>query len=132
MQRAGRMTSRRPSDATSPKSSNRSRKLSDANGVAREPERLASKLRRALLDARAFVDGDKSRGRVTYVIVPEEVDVKANRDRLGLSRVEFARRFALPVHTVQKWEAGERKPDSGSRAYLLLISRDPDKVEQML
>ena len=56
----------------------------------------------------------------------EMVDVRGLRERLGLTREQFAWRFNLPVDTVEKWESGERRPDAGALAYLRVIAHDPD------
>ena len=55
----------------------------------------------------------------------DPVDVRSLRDRLALSREQFALRFNLPVDTVEKWETGDRQPDAGAQAYLRVIARDP-------
>lgn len=59
-------------------------------------------------------------------------DVRAIRQRLGLSQEAFARRFQLALRTVQEWEQGRRIPEGPGRTLLLLIERDPQGVEQAL
>ncbi len=83
-------------------------------------------------DAAAWLDGEESRGRATTVHVPTEVNVRAIRERLKLSQPEFARRYALPLASLRKWEQGTRKPDAASRAYLTMIERNPKAVEETL
>jgi putative transcriptional regulator len=58
------------------------------------------------------------------------VDVRALRERLGLTREQFAIRYGLEVETVRNWEAGRREPDTTARSYLRVISNDPEHVEQ--
>jgi len=50
----------------------------------------------------------------------------------GLSRVEFARRFALDPRALQDCEQGRRRPDRAARAYLTVIARHPEAVVEAL
>lgn len=61
-----------------------------------------------------------------------DVAVTAIRDRLKMTQQEFADSFGIPVQTLRHWEQGLRRPDEAARAYLLVISRMPDKVLQAL
>ena len=61
---------------------------------------------------------------------PQTVDVRALRQRLGLTREGFATRYGLEVETVRNWEAGRRDPDTTARSYLRAISNNPEHVEQ--
>ena len=67
-----------------------------------------------------------------YVEVPEDVDVRAVRSKLGLSQAEFSRRYALRPRSLQEWEQGRRRPESAVRAYLTVIARNPDAVGKAL
>lgn len=58
------------------------------------------------------------------------IDVRALRQRLGLSREQFARRYGLEVETLRNWEIGRREPDTTARGYLQAIANDPERVEQ--
>ncbi len=90
-------------------------------------DRLESSLRQAL----AFVEGtaDESQYRVH---IPREIDVRAIRDKLGLTQEEFARRFGFSVNTLRHWEHGRRVPEGPTRAYLVVIDRAPKAVEKAL
>ncbi len=61
---------------------------------------------------------------------PQAVDVRALRQRLGLTREGFAARYGLELETVRNWEAGRRDPDTTARSYLQAISNDPEQVER--
>ena len=91
----------------------------------------AESIIRGLEEAVAYANGtaDRSRYRVT---VPAAMDVKAIRGRLGLTQDEFASRFGFSVRTLQHWEQGLRTPEGPSRAYLLVIDRDPAAVQKAL
>jgi DNA-binding XRE family transcriptional regulator len=63
---------------------------------------------------------------------PDAVDVRAIRERLGLTQEEFAVRFGLGLDTVQNWESDRRQPDRTARSYLTAISRIPDRIQEAL
>ena len=67
-----------------------------------------------------------------YIEIPEDVDVKAIRSRLGLSQAEFSRSYAISQRSLQEWEQGRRRPDGAVRAYLTVIERNPKAVEAAL
>ena len=64
--------------------------------------------------------------------VPGPVDVKAIREKSGLSQSQFARRFGFSTRTLQDWELGRTQPPSAVRAYLTVIDRFPKTVEKAL
>ena len=66
------------------------------------------------------------------VHVPDEVDVKAIRERLGLSQADFAARFGLSLAAVRNWDQGRCRPEGAARAYLTVIGRAPGAVERVL
>lgn len=59
------------------------------------------------------------------------VDVKALRQRLGLSQYKFSHIYGIPLDTVRHWEVGRRKPRGSTALLLALIERNPDLVEQV-
>lgn len=63
---------------------------------------------------------------------PPVPDVKAIRQKLGLSQATFARRFGFSVRTVQQWEQGRAVPDRPARILLKVIENAPRAVEQAL
>ena len=64
--------------------------------------------------------------------IPENIDVKAIRDKMGLSQSSFANRFGLSVYSLRNWEQGKRQPDPAARAYLKVIDKAPDFVAKVL
>jgi putative transcriptional regulator len=50
------------------------------------------------------------------------------RDRLGLSKEDFADRFRIDLETLTQWEEGRAVPESMARAYLRVIERNPEAV----
>jgi putative transcriptional regulator len=80
--------------------------------------------------ARAFARGDVTEGFV--VRVPDAIDVKAIRQKLGLSQEAFALRFGFSPAGVRDWEQGRRQPEHAARLLLLVIDEAPGTVERVL
>jgi len=66
------------------------------------------------------------------VHIPENINVKAIREKIGLSQCSFANRFGLSVYALRNWEQGKRQPDPAARAYLKIIEKVPDVVTNVL
>jgi putative transcriptional regulator len=90
------------------------------------------KLVAAIREAAAIAWGEAEPAAVHPIPLPLEVDVRAVRAATGLSRAEFARRFALDPRALQDWEQGRRRPDRAARAYLTVIARRPEAVVEAL
>jgi len=90
-------------------------------------EQILGSIRRTREVLRGEVDG-------AYVTVhtPESVDVKAIRERLGMSQSKFAKSFGLEVATVRSWEHGRRRPEGAARVLLRVIDREPEAVQRAL
>jgi putative transcriptional regulator len=58
--------------------------------------------------------------------------VQRLRQKLNLSQPAFAERFQIPVASLRDWEHGRRMPDAATRAYLIVIEREPDAVQRAL
>ena len=58
--------------------------------------------------------------------------VKIIRRTLELTQEEFSTRYRIPLGTLRDWEQGRAEPDQPTRAYLMLIARDPDYVHRTL
>jgi len=84
-----------------------------------------------LEDALAYTQGDRSRGKETIVDVPT-VDVRAARQRLGMSQPDFAMAFGVSVSTVRNWEQRRRQPKGAARVLLTVIERNPGAVVEAL
>lgn len=66
------------------------------------------------------------------VHIPERLDVKAIRRKVCMSQEEFARHFGVSKRTVQDWEQHRRIPSGPSRAFLVVIDREPAAVRRAL
>ena len=58
--------------------------------------------------------------------------VKALRQRLGMTQVEFAEAFRLPVSILRDWEQHRSTPDAPARALLRAIDRQPETMRHLL
>jgi len=58
--------------------------------------------------------------------------VKIIRRALGLTQEEFAARYRIPLGTLRDWEQGRATPDQPTQAYLTVIARSPEGVQQAL
>lgn len=83
-------------------------------------------------EALAIVKGEVKPARVTTFKPSIALEIRKIRLATGLSRTEFARRFALDPRALQEWEQGRRRPDRAARAYLTVIARKPKEVEEAL
>ena len=89
---------------------------------------LGRELIASMREATAIVRGEKDAARVH--LLPVDIDVRALRERLGLTRPAFAQRFGLAVAAVRDWEQGLRRPDPAARVLLMVIARSPETVAQ--
>lgn len=66
------------------------------------------------------------------VHIPEAIDVKRIREKLGMTQASFARVFGFRLATLRHWEQRKRTPEGPARAYLTVIDREPDVVRKAL
>ena len=92
---------------------------------------VAESILRGLEQAVAYVEGHADE-RDYRIHIPERVDVKAIRAKLAMTQEEFAGRFGFSVNTLRHWEQGSRQPEGPTRAYLIVIDRAPQAVQQAL
>ena len=92
--------------------------------------KAGSKLIKSAQQALAYARGEATEGFVAHV--PDEVDVKAIRQSLGLTQPEFSLRFGFDVRAVQDWEQKRRQPDRAARVLLKVIAREPEAVQRAL
>lgn len=93
--------------------------------------KIADSIRRGLREAISYSTGEADESRYG-VHVPERVDVRAIRLKLGMTQEEFAGRFGFSINTLRHWEQNKRQPEGPTRAYLLVIDRAPEAVRKAL
>ncbi len=59
-------------------------------------------------------------------------EVKAIRDRLGVSQDKFAMILGVSKRTVENWEQGRRHPTGPARSLLKIVEADPEHALQAL
>ncbi|HLX85341.1 MAG TPA: hypothetical protein VKR59_15680 [Terriglobales bacterium] len=78
-----------------------------------------------LNDVEAFLAG-KQEGFKAHV--PQEVDVKAIRNRLGMTQARFSDTFGFSLDAIKHWEGGRRNPEAPARTLLTVIDKNPAAV----
>jgi putative transcriptional regulator len=78
-----------------------------------------------LNDVEAFLAGEQE-GFKAYV--PREVDVKAIRNRLGMTQAKFSDTFGFSLDAIKHWEGGRRTPEAPARTLLTVIDKNPAAV----
>jgi putative transcriptional regulator len=111
--------------------------------MSRSGQRIIASAREAL----AFARGETSEGFVVHEfgddcgggaeVDPDReaampLDVRAIRDRLGLSQADFARRFGFGLVALRGWEQGRNAPAGPARVLLRVIEREPEAVTRAL
>ena len=94
-------------------------------------KRAFNKIMEGVGEARAYLEGttDKRRYRVH---VPERVNVRRIRQRLGLSQEAFAQTYGFALSAVRDWEQGRRRPERSARILLKIVEKEPDAVTRAL
>lgn len=82
----------------------------------------------AVAHARGGLVGVKER----KISVPDSIDVRAIRQKLGLTQQEFAMQFGFSLATVRNWEQGTRVPPGSQRVLLTVIDKAPEAVKAAL
>jgi putative transcriptional regulator len=78
-----------------------------------------------LNDVEAFLAGEQEGFKAH---VPRDVDVKAIRNRLGMTQARFSDTFGFSLDAIKHWEGGRRTPEAPARALLTVIARNPAAV----
>lgn len=92
--------------------------------------KAGERLLRSARNARAYARGETAEGFVAHV--PEKIDVKAVRQKVGMTQREFASRFGFGYDALRDWEAGRRTPERAARVLLTVIGYKPDVVQEAL
>lgn len=79
-------------------------------------------IKRGLEEAIQYAEGNTQSARTH---LPAMVDVKAVRQKIGLTQAEFAATLGVGLGTLQYWERGVRKPRGPALVLLNLVSKEP-------
>jgi putative transcriptional regulator len=78
-----------------------------------------------LNDVEAFLAGEQEGFKAH---VPQDVDVKAIRNRLGMTQARFSDTFGFSLDAIKHWEGGRRTPEAPARTLLTVIDKNPAAV----
>ena len=78
-----------------------------------------------LNDVEAFLAGEQEGFKAH---VPQEVDVKAIRNGLGMTQARFSDTFGFSLDAIKHWEGGRRTPEAPARTLLTVIDKNPTAV----
>jgi putative transcriptional regulator len=76
-----------------------------------------------------FARGERTDVKVRVVRVPHTIDVRALRERLGMTQGEFCLTFGFSIGTLRHWEQGRRYPSGSARALLRIVEHDPEAAK---
>ncbi|WP_296022514.1 helix-turn-helix domain-containing protein [uncultured Agrobacterium sp.] len=93
--------------------------------------KAGSRILQGAREALAYANGEADEMQYEHHI-PSEVNVKAIRQRLGLSQQAFASRYGFSVGRVRDWEQSRSNMDAPSRILLTVIDKEPEAVERAL
>ena len=77
---------------------------------------------------------DFAQGKTSKAVVHEfsPIDVKAIREKIGMSQSEFASAFGISLGTLRHWERGDRKPRGPALVLLNVVAKEPRVVLKAL
>src|SRR6266700_1696976 len=90
-------------------------------------DRLVSSLE----EVRDHVATGRFAGRITRVEIGGG-EVRAVRERSGMTQQQFADTFGIGLGTLQKWERGERRPSGAAKSLLRVMQADLPSVVKAL
>src|ERR1700685_1507412 len=91
---------------------------------------VGSEIIEALSNAIVYAKGEKTKARAHRILVPQRINVKRGRRKLGLSKNDFAEQFGISAATLRNWEQGRRQPEGPARVLLTIIDREPAAVQR--
>jgi putative transcriptional regulator len=94
-------------------------------------KRAFDKIKAGLDSAKAYLDGSAEK-RTYKVHVPQTIDVRKIRTRLGLSQEAFAETYGFALSAVRDWEQGRRRPERSARILLKIVEKEPEAVTRAL
>ncbi len=90
--------------------------------------KIGESLLKGAQEALSYAKGMKKGAKIHQIKVPKVVNVRAIRDKLNMSRSDFAALYGFSERTLEKWEQGVRQPVGAARAFLIVIDREPKMV----
>jgi len=86
-------------------------------------------IQQGLMEAIEFAEGE-TKSATVHKFSP--VDVKAVRNNIAMTQVEFASTFGISLGTLRHWERGDRTPRGPALVLLNVLAKDPKAVIRAL
>ena len=80
-----------------------------------------------LNDAIAHAKGEEAR---VVIHTPDVLNVRAIREKTGMSQQHFCATFGISLGTLRHWEQGLRTPRGPARVLLKVVQKNPQAVIQ--
>ena len=68
-------------------------------------------------------------GRVSVYITADQI--KAVREKVGVSQSSFAAMLNVSTRTLQEWEQGRRQPNGPARSLLAVAAKRPEVMQEV-
>jgi putative transcriptional regulator len=94
-------------------------------------KRAFEKIRDGLEGAIAITEGSAD-PKSYRVHIPDGVDVKAIRKKMGLTQEEFAARHGFTLGRLRDWEQNRSEPEASHRILLTVLDKEPEAVARAL
>ena len=88
-------------------------------------DKLFQELMDSVKQGGAILRGDAKPSRVFNF---ENPDVKAIREKYGLSQNKFAKLLGISASTLRNWEQGRRNPEGPARILLSVAAKHPEAI----
>lgn len=92
-------------------------------------KKLFDELTLSIKEAGQIARGKRKPARLHRV---EPVDVRAVREKTGLSQTRFALLMGVSTKTLQNWEQGRRRPQGPAMSLLRIVKNDPRRALKAL
>lgn len=86
-------------------------------------------IKRGMTEAIGHARGAKAKVRIH---APKPLDIKAVRERVGMTQEQFAATFGISLGTLRHWERGARRPHGPAAVLLHVIAKDHKAVLRAL
>jgi putative transcriptional regulator len=83
-------------------------------------------IKKGLEEAIEHSSGKVKRKTRTHKI--HNINVKAIREKVGMTQTEFASSFGISLGTLRHWERGDREPRGPARVLLNVVNKAPKTV----
>ncbi|MEN8216356.1 MAG: helix-turn-helix domain-containing protein [Pseudomonadota bacterium] len=92
-------------------------------------DKLFNELVMSIKDAGRFLRGESEPSRIFHFDTP---DIKAIRQKTGLSQTQFAYLIGVKAKTLQNWEQKMQKPTGTAAALFTIVAHEPEAALRAL